>query len=90
MFEIENNISLLTNPLVQIGEFLKNFTWIIENPYESFKLALFGTCSFIRLVSIVYCAASLLIAILGYKKGIRYIPISISIYVIIRILASVL
>lgn len=83
---IGNGIDSIKNSLESISKFTDGINWIIANPYETFKIVMFGLCDVVQLLALVVCAASIIMAIFGHKQGLKYIPISIAIYTILKIL----
>jgi hypothetical protein len=87
---VDGGIESIKNSLTSISKFTDSINWIIANPYETFKIVMLGLCDVVQLLALVVCAASIIMAILGHKEGLKYIPISLTIYTLLKILVVIL
>jgi hypothetical protein len=73
-----------------IADFCSGVTWCVTHPYGVFKIIMDGLCIIARFGSMVVCAAALLMYIFGNDKALKYVPTSIVIFLVLKVLVSVL
>ncbi|QAA31264.1 hypothetical protein [Clostridium manihotivorum] len=86
----QDKIDAIKKPLESIASFFDNLSWVITHPYATFVIVMNGLCNVVEIIAMVYCAGALLMAVMGHKKGIKYMPIGISIYVVLKLLVMAL
>lgn len=87
----EKNIELSNfQTLKEIGGYLKYIHRLFTEPLEVFKEFLINGQDLFKLGALVLCAYGVLSLIMGHEEGKKWIPISIALYYIIRVLVVVL
>ena len=74
----------------EIGKFCKSCNWVIENPHEAIQIFLINACGVFRLIALVICGGAIIGAIFGHGGAMKYVPITLSAYIVFRILAVIL
>jgi hypothetical protein len=76
--------------LLAIAQFFKDVTWIVHNPYLTFKIFLNGTADVIMVLTYVIVVASLFMLMFDYKGGMKYAKISMAVFITIKMVVAAL
>lgn len=80
----------MKDSIVYIGDFLKQFTTYITNPMILLRDTVVIAMPFAKFLSLVICGTVILMAIFGNKKGLKHIPTTMVIYLVLNILVKIL
>lgn len=76
--------------LSTIAHFLSKVSFYLGNPLDALKDFIITMMPFAHLSVLVLCALVILMAIMGHKKGLKFVPITFVCYLMMRVLSVVL
>lgn len=80
----------IKNAVKPISDFCHGIVWIFQNPYDAFKLIMEGLCILAKGGAMIVCAIAILLYICGNEKAMKYVPTSIVIFLVLKVMVSVL
>lgn len=86
----DGGYGLLGNAIVEIGKTCKYINWIVEHPAETGKIIVISLCHGLQVIVLIICGGAVLMAILGHKQAIKWIPISVVTYILLKIVAVII
>lgn len=90
LFGISEKLESFRSTVTPIKTFCEQVQWIFQNPLGTFKVVLGGLCEVSRFAAMIVCATAILMYIFGNEKALKYVPTSIVIFLVLKVMVSVL
>lgn len=82
-----NNIKDSMN---NIAEFLEQLGFYLSHPLDGLRDFLTVSMPFVNFTALVICAIALLMAIVGNKAALKWVPSTLMVYIIMKVMVSIL
>lgn len=85
--EVFNSIK---DSVENISAFLEQLGFYLTHPLDGLRDFLIVAMPVANFTSLVICAIAILMAIVGNKKGLKWVPSTIMVYIILKVLVTIL